>query len=79
MLSQNGQGTCQNSCLADPSVDTRNVSDVQDEFLKFVLSQGVQELTESLKLVHDQTLYHSDLVIDYDERLALFHVNPENS
>jgi len=70
----NGQCICQVERPASASLDTRHVSDVQSEFLKFILFQGVEELIKSLKLVHDQALYHSDLLIDDDERVALFHV-----
>ena len=74
MSTQNGQCVCQNVYPANTSVDTRHVSNFQNNFLKFILFQGAQELIKSLKLVHDQELNHSDLVIDDDEKIALFHV-----
>ena len=70
----NGQCDCQDKYPASESVDTRHVSNVQSEFLRFVQFQGIQELVNSLKLVHDQALYHSHLMINEDEREALFHV-----
>ena len=74
MSTHNGQCKGQNPGSVGASVDTRDVSAIQVEFLKFLHFQGIPELVQSLKLVHDLALYHSDLLIDDDERVALFHV-----
>ena len=74
MLTHNGQCICQNADSVSASVDTREVSPIQSEFFKFLHFQGIPELIKSFKLVHDLALYHSDLSIDNEERLALFHV-----
>ena len=69
-----GQCNGQNTDSASASVDTRDVSAIQSEFFRFLHFQGIPELVTSFKLVHDLALYHSDLIIDNEERLALFHV-----
>jgi len=58
--------------------DTRNVSKVKDvvnasqcEFIDFVLFYGASELSESLRIVHDLALYHSDVPIGVEEKRAL--------
>lgn len=70
----NGQCECQDKGLAGAPGDTRHESKVQKEFLNFVRFQGIQDIVESLKKVHEMALYHTDLVIDDEERVALFHV-----
>ncbi len=79
MLHSNGQNVCPNCHSANTAVDTRNVSKInksllpsQVEFLDFVMFHGVHELSESLKLIHNMALYHSDLPFDNVEKSALF-------
>ena len=61
--------------------DTRNVSKVkvlltpsQHEFIDFVLFFGVRELSNSLKMIHDLALYHSDIPVTNAEKGALYNL-----
>ncbi len=79
MLHSNGQCACPNCDSANTTVDARKVSEnpkslspAQVEFLEFVMLHGAQGLSESLKLVHDIALYHSDITFDDVEKSALF-------
>jgi len=44
----------------------------QAEFLYLIECQGCQELSRSLKMIHDLALYHSDVPFDQAEKSALF-------
>jgi hypothetical protein len=49
-----------------------SLTSTQAEFIDFVLFHGVKDLSKSLKLVHDLALYHSDVMVDETEKIALF-------
>lgn len=49
------------------------VTPAQAEFMDSIIRCGAQELCESLKLVHELALYHSDVPIDKEEKSALFY------
>jgi len=75
MRTSNGQSVHS----VNATCDTRNVSKVnvsltsaQAKFIDFVLFHGVKEFSESLKLIHDLALYHSDVQFDQTEKIALF-------
>ncbi|GHE62503.1 hypothetical protein [Roseivirga thermotolerans] len=68
----NGQGVCLNGNSASTAIDTRNVSKSQLEFLDYLKFHGLEQLSESLKLIHDLALYHSDVSFNEDEESALF-------
>lgn len=51
-----------------------SLTPTQAEFIDFVLFHGVNDLSKSLKLVHDLALYHSDVIVDETEKTALFDV-----
>ncbi len=72
MSTQNGQGVCLNGCSANTAVDTRHVSKSQLEFLDYLKFHGLEQLSESLKLIHDLALYHSDVSFNEEEKSALF-------
>ena len=59
--------------------DARHALDVgapltqsQADFLYIVDCQGCRELSQSLKMIHDLALYHSDIPFDTAEKSALF-------
>jgi len=65
----------------DTTSDARNVSKVkvlltpsQHEFIDFVLFSGVRELSNSLKMIHDLALYHSDIPVNDAEKGALYNL-----
>lgn len=79
MQTPNGQGVVMNVHSANTTNDARHALNVgsplttsQAEFLYLVECQGCQELSSSLKMVHDLALYHSDIPLDQVEKSALF-------
>ena len=79
MQTSNGQSAGLNSHSVNTTDDTRNVSKVevsltpsQADFIDFVLFHGVEELSRSLRMIHDLALYHSDVCFDEAEKVALF-------
>ena len=81
MRNPNGQSSCQNCNSADKKVDTPPVSKIemlllpsQAKFIESIMSHVLEELIESLKFVHNSTLYLSDVPIEEDERLYLHNV-----
>ncbi|MCB0376365.1 MAG: hypothetical protein KDD04_10640, partial [Sinomicrobium sp.] len=75
MRTLNGQRVCPNYNLANVAVDARNASGLsgpQAEFLDCILFHGTGQLAESLKLIHDLALYHTDVPFDEREKTALF-------
>ena len=74
MRTSNGQSVCLNGNSANTAVDTRHVSKSQLEFLDYLKFHGLEQLSESLKLIHDLALYHSDMSFNEDEKSALFNL-----
>ena len=81
MRASNSQSIGANDCSADATVDTRNVSKVevwltpsQAEFIDYVVFHGVLEFSRSLRMIHDIALYHSDILFDEAEKIALFEL-----
>lgn len=79
MQTSNGQSVGLNSHSVNTTDDTRNVSKIevsltpsQAEFINFVLFHGVKELSDSLRMIHDLALYHSDIPFYETEKVALF-------
>jgi|GEM_PF-1086075 len=46
----------------------------QSELIDRIMFHGIADLIQSLKFVHDATLYHSEMPIDEDEKTFLFNV-----
>lgn len=72
MQTSNGQSARLNSHSVNTTDDTRNVSQVevsltppQADFIDFVLFHGVEELSRSLRMIHDLALYHSDVCFGF--------------
>jgi len=50
------------------------VSSIEKEFIDNLKFQGIEELVNSLKMIHDFALYHTDLCFDTPEKIALFNL-----
>jgi hypothetical protein len=79
MQTSNGQSITRNKAPGNKTGNAQNVSKVkvlltpaQAEFIDLVIFHGVSELSASLKRIHDLALYHTDVLIDTDEKSALF-------
>ncbi|UII31355.1 hypothetical protein LVD17_23975 [Fulvivirga ulvae] len=79
MSTQNGPNVCFNhkhstECY-DPSIYSTKISkSSEEEFFNSIKCQGIEELIDSLKMVHDFALYHTDLPLDATEKMALFNL-----
>ncbi len=78
MRNPDGQNDCC-SCNCSQKVYGSNepkVSKViqysEREFLDFIRFYGIDDFVQSLKLIHDFALYHTQLSFDTDEKNALF-------
>jgi hypothetical protein len=49
-----------------------SLSPPQAELIDFILFHGASGLSNSLKIIHDLALYHSDVPFDKAEKVALF-------
>lgn len=81
MLQSNGQRVRLNGYSVNTTGNARNASKVkpaitaaQAEFISFITGNDIRGFSESLKLVHDFALYHTDLPLDDDEKFALYNV-----
>lgn len=75
MPTQNGQSISPEGTPAKASADARNASQFskfQSKFLEDLLSQGVEHVAVSLRLIHELALYHSDIPLDQQEKEALY-------
>jgi hypothetical protein len=79
MQTSNGPGVDSKKHSVNPTNDARHALDVgapltqsQADFLYIVDCQGCRELSQSLKMIHDLALYHSDIPFDKNEKTALF-------
>jgi len=80
MRNTNGQNVCLDDSLlksvngsVEPKVSIL-LNSMEVEFLDYVKFHGISEFIESLKMVHDFALYHTDLCFDTDEKKALFNL-----
>ena len=78
-----GQNTCHCTKFssANATDDARNVSTItrelspaQDELIDLVSLFGPLELAADCMSIHDMALYHSDMVVDTEEKSALYHL-----
>ncbi len=75
MRTQNGQEPC--TCLKSKAVETeilKSLNSIEEEFIGNLKFQGIEELVNSLKMIHDFALYHTDLCFDTPEKIALFNL-----
>ena len=52
----------------------KSLKEAREEFLAFIIFHGVEELCQSLQLIHDLALYHSYTCFDNHEKSALYNV-----
>ena len=71
MLTQNGQPG-ENS--SQPSNSVIMSEALMASLRDLILSFDHREMAEALRLVHDTTLYFSDIVLEEKEKLALFQL-----
>ncbi|WP_109831122.1 hypothetical protein [Reichenbachiella versicolor] len=77
MRTQNGQTACLNSNHLESvngSEILKPLNSIEQEFIGNLKFHGIEELIESLKMVHDFALYHTDLCFDTPEKTALFNL-----
>lgn len=79
MSTQNGPNVCFNDKhskeVYDPSIYGSKIPTPSEaEFLNSIKFQGIAELIDSLKMIHDLALYHTDLPVDTTEKMALFNI-----
>jgi hypothetical protein len=79
LQTSNGPSVDSNANSVNATNDARHALDVgatltqrQADFLYIVDCQGCRELSQSLKMIHDLALYHSDIPFDQKEKSALF-------
>lgn len=75
----NEEGIGSNTNSVNATNDARHALDVgapltqrQADFLYIVDCQRCRELSQSLKMIHDLALYHSDIPFDQAQKSALF-------
>lgn len=80
MLTQNGQNGCfngnrsktVNGFLTVELEISDSFNSAEEEFFDYIKFHGIEEFINSLKMVHDFALYHTDLCFDTKEKKALF-------
>lgn len=58
----------------DPSRRLTLVTEAQKEFIELMHLTGIQDMINSLKMIHDLALYHTDVYFDTPEKNALFNL-----
>jgi len=77
MQTPNGQTACLNGNHVESvngSEILKSLNPIEQEFIGNLKFQGIEELIESLKMIHDFALYHTDLCLDTPEKIALFNL-----
>jgi hypothetical protein len=81
MLQSNGQRARLNGHSVSTTGNARNASKIhltvtpaQAEFVRFFSENEIPAFSNSLKLAHDLVLYHTDVVLDDEEKLALYNL-----
>jgi predicted aldo/keto reductase-like oxidoreductase len=80
MSTQNGQNVRLNGkrfkkikdSLPVKSIIPKSLSSTEKEFFDYIKFHGINEFIDSLKMIHDFALYHTDLCFDTKEKKALF-------
>jgi hypothetical protein len=75
----NGEGIDSNANSVNATNDARHALEVgspltqsQADFLYIVDCQGCRELSQSLRMIHDLALYHSDIPFEEPQKSALY-------
>ncbi len=77
MRNSNGSNVCLNGKKTESvhgSEILKSLNSVEQEFIGNLKFQGIEEIIESLKMIHDFALYHTDLCFDTEEKIALFNL-----
>ncbi|MBL6447921.1 hypothetical protein JMN32_16515 [Fulvivirga sp. 29W222] len=77
MRNTNGPTTRLKGNYAEPidgSEILNTLTPAEHEFISCIKLLGVDELIFSLKMIHNLALYHTELVIDQEEKNALFNL-----
>lgn len=77
MRNSNGSNVCLNGKNAESvngSEILKSLNPVEQEFIGNLKFQGIDDLINSLKMIHDFALYHTDLCFDTPEKIALFNL-----
>ena len=77
MRNSNGSNVCLNGKNVESingSEILKSLNSIEEEFIGNLKFQGIEELIESLKMIHDFALYHTDLCFDTPEKIALFNL-----
>lgn len=77
MRNVSGQTACLNGNHEESVNDSeflKSLNSVEQEFIGSLKFQGIEELVNSLKMIHDIALYHTDLCFDTHEKIALFNL-----
>jgi hypothetical protein len=77
MRNSNGSNVCLNGKDVESIKDSeilKPLNSVEQEFIGNLKFQGIEELVNSLKMIHDFALYHTDLCFDKEEKVALFNL-----
>ena len=77
MRNSNGSNVCLNGKNVESINDSeisKSLNSVEQEFIGNLKFQGIEELVNSLKMIHDFALYHTDLCLDTPEKIALFNL-----
>lgn len=77
MRNSNGSNVCLNGKNAESvngSEILKSLNPVEQEFIGNLKFQGIDDLINSLKMIHEFALYHTDLCFDTPEKIALFNL-----
>ena len=77
MRNSNGSNVCLNGKNVESVNDSKilkSLNSVEKEFISNLKFQGIDELVNSLKMIHDFALYHTDLCFDTHKKIALFNL-----
>jgi hypothetical protein len=70
MRTQNGQCPCTKNEENEATL-TKPLHPKEADLLSYLRYHGVDDLINSLKMIHDFALYHTDLCFDTEEKQAL--------
>lgn len=74
MLHSNGQSIYFNENHTNHSADLKPLNSSEIEFIDKIKFQGIEELIDSLKMIHDFAVYHSDISLGTTEKMALLNL-----
>ena len=60
--------------LTNHLVNLKSLDSSETEFMDKIKFQGIEELIDSLKMIHDFAVYHSDISLGTTEKMALLNL-----